>query len=157
VFETLVIAAALTARARTSVSMPAHHPAASRPRVQGYGQIFEGRWSGIDRPVIGAQTIGFNLNTMGASLIVTFTTTPPTAAAVDALERLLAWKLDFGHVDPLGTATLTSGGSGNRYPAGTKAAFDTISGHRDATATICPGAAAYALLPTIRAQVAAIS
>jgi len=126
--------------------------------VDRYGQIFEGRWGGTDRPVIGAQTIGFNINTMGASLIGTFPTTPPPAAAVSALERLLAWKLDLGHANPLGTATLTSGGgTGNRYPAGVKATFDTISGHRDATATICPGTAAYALLPTIRAQVAAIS
>lgn len=75
-----------------------------------------------------------------------------------ALERLLAWKLDLDHVNPLGSATLTSGGgTGNRYPAGIKATFDTISGHRDATVTVCPGDTAYALLPTIRAQVAAIS
>ena len=33
--------------------------------VDAYGRVFEGRAGGIDQPVIGAQTLGFNTGSVG--------------------------------------------------------------------------------------------
>jgi hypothetical protein len=125
--------------------------------VDRYGQVFEGRYGGITRPVLGAHASGFNTDTTGVALLGTFSTSRPTAAMLGALERLLAWKLDLTRVDPLGLTALTSaGGSTSRFPAGTRVVAHTILGHRGTSYTDCPGGAAYALLPSIRSAVSRI-
>ena len=116
--------------------------------VDKYGQVFEGRYGGVDKNVIGAHTEGFNVGTVGVSLIGQYDTTQITPAAAKALEQLIAWRLDLGHVDPLGTLTYTSNGN-PRFPAGTPVDLRVISGHRDAYFTDCPGNALYAQLPAI--------
>jgi hypothetical protein len=119
------------------------------------GTIYEGRAGGVDRPVIGAHTVGFNVGTAGIAAIGTFSdgATVPQPM-LDAITRLIAWKLGLGGVDPRGTTRLTSTDSEARYPKGTSAVFRTVSGHRDAYATFCPGEALYDLLPKIRADAA---
>ena len=77
--------------------------------VDRYGTIYEGRYGGVTRGVIGAQVLGFNTGSTGVSVMGTFTSATPPSAVVTALERLLAWKLDVHHVDPLGTGTLVCG------------------------------------------------
>ena len=125
--------------------------------VDRYGQVFEGRYGGITRPVLGAHAAGFNTDTTGVALLGTFTSSRPPAATFGALQRLLAWKLDLTHVDPLGRTILTSrGGSTSRYPAGARVWAHTILGHRGTSYTTCPGDPVYALLPSIRAAVARI-
>jgi putative cell wall-binding protein len=74
---------------------------------------------------------------------------------VDALERLLAWRLDLAHVDPAGRTTVTSKGS-NKYPEGAQVTLDDIIGHRDVGQTECPGDLTYAQLTAIRQAVAGI-
>jgi hypothetical protein len=123
--------------------------------VDKYGQVFEGRYGGIDRNVIGAHTEGFNTATVGVSLIGQYDTTPISPAAAKALEQLLAWRLDLAHVDPLGLLTYRSNGN-PRFPAGTPVDLRAISGHRDAYFTDCPGNALYAQLPAIAKAVAAL-
>jgi hypothetical protein len=123
--------------------------------VDKYGQVFEGRYGGVDRNVIGAQTEGFNTGTVGVALIGEYGTAKITNAAATALEQLLAWRLDLAHVDPLSTVTFTSGGN-PRYPAGTPVTLRAVSGHRDAYFTDCPGNALYAQLPSIAKAVAAL-
>ena len=121
--------------------------------VDKYGQVFEGRYGGVDKNVIGAHTEGFNTGTVGVSLIGQYDSTQITPAAAKALERLLAWRLDLVHVDPLGALTYRSGGN-PRFPAGTPVDLRVISGHRDAYFTDCPGNALYAQLPAIAKAVA---
>src|SRR3989440_134417 len=48
--------------------------------VDRYGQVFEGRAGGTDRPVVGAQVKGFNLVSTGVANIGTFVTTSQTRA-----------------------------------------------------------------------------
>ena len=123
--------------------------------VDKYGQVFEGRYGGVDRNVIGAHTLGFNDGTVGVALIGDYTSRTIPAAQATALEQLLAWRLDLAHVDPLSLVRFPSGGN-SRYPAGTPVLLRAISGHRDAYFTDCPGNAAYAQLPMIAKAVAAL-
>jgi hypothetical protein len=121
--------------------------------VDACGQIFEGRYGGIDRNVVGAHSGGFNSGTVGVSMIGTYEHVAPTKAQQDALVKLLAWRLDVGHVDPLSVVPFVSGGNG-KFPAGRTVNLRAISGHRDTYLTSCPGAVGYRLLPTIAARVA---
>jgi hypothetical protein len=122
--------------------------------VDRFGRIWEGRYGGIDKAVIGAHTGGFNTNSFGTSLIGTFSSTTPPAAMLTALERLYAWKLGMYFRDPTGRTTMVAGSfSGSRYAKGTTVTFNVISGHRDADTTTCPGSAAYAKLGAIRSGV----
>jgi hypothetical protein len=123
--------------------------------IDRYGTIYEGRYGGITQGVIGAQTLGFNTNSTGVALIGTYSSASPPSAAATSLKRLLAWKLDVHHVNPNSTATLTCRAS-EKYDEGQTVRFKTISGHRDANFTSCPGYPTYAKLPSIRSAVAAI-
>ena len=85
--------------------------------VDRFGQIFEGRYGGIDRNVVGAHAQGFNTGSTGIALIGNYQSGTPTAAQLASLEKLIAWRLDLAHVDPLSTLTFISGGN-PRFPAG---------------------------------------
>ncbi|MFB7031768.1 MULTISPECIES: N-acetylmuramoyl-L-alanine amidase [unclassified Streptomyces] len=117
------------------------------------GNIYEGRAGGVDKPVLGAHTLGFNTSTMGIAVLGTFSTSAPPAASVTAVARLTAWKLGLHGINPVGSVTLTSGG-GNLYAKGTKVKFHAIAGHRDGFATDCPGSLLYGKLGTARTSAA---
>ncbi len=125
--------------------------------VDRYGTIFEGRAGGIDQAVIGAQAQGYNTESTGVASLGTFNTEGQTPAGLDAIARLLAWKLGVHGVPPTGTVDIVSGGGPlNRYPAGHKVALQRISGHRDGDATSCPGNALYGQLPGLRLMAAGL-
>lgn len=125
--------------------------------IDKYGTIFEGRYGGIDRAVMGAHTGGFNAHSFAASLMGNYATAQPSSAMLTSLEKLFAWKLGRYYLDPLGTNTLVSAGGGtSRYAAGTSHTFSIISGHRDAGYTTCPGGYAYAKLGAVRSAVQAL-
>ncbi|HEV8653446.1 MAG TPA: N-acetylmuramoyl-L-alanine amidase [Actinomycetes bacterium] len=122
--------------------------------VDRFGQVFEGRYGGVDQPVVGACNAGFNTGTSCVAMLGTFTAARPPGPMVAAVTGLLAWKLDLTHVDPLSTTVLTSSGGGtSKYKKGTRVRLRTISGHRDTSYTSCPGDAAYGMLPGLRAAV----
>jgi hypothetical protein len=119
------------------------------------GTVFEGRYGGMTKPVIGAQTKGFNTDSAGIAVIGTYSSARPRPAAVAALERLIAWRLDIAHVDPASRVEMVSSGN-PRYRIGRHVVFNAVSGHRDGFPTSCPGSALYALLPRIRAAARSI-
>ncbi|HSB37806.1 MAG TPA: peptidoglycan recognition protein, partial [Gaiellaceae bacterium] len=121
--------------------------------VDKYGQVFEGRYGGMTRPVVGAHAMGFNTGSVGIALIGDYSSTAITPAARAALVSLIAWRLDLAHVDPLSKVVRVSAGN-PRYPAGRAVTLNAISGHRDVYPTSCPGGSLYAQLPSIRAAVA---
>jgi hypothetical protein len=123
--------------------------------VDKYGQVFEGRAGGVDRNVIGAQAEGFNTGSVGIAVIGNYTSAQITPATQTALAKLLAWRLDVAHVDPLGFVTWTSGGN-PKYSRGAPVLLRAISGHRDTGFTSCPGTRLYARLPDLAHQVASI-
>lgn len=107
--------------------------------VDRFGRIWEGRAGGVDRPVIGAHTLGYNDYSFAMSAIGNFETAQPGSAMLDAYGRLFAWKLSLHGID----AADTSQRVGSRT-------FKAINGHRDAGSTACPGRYLYAKIPTIR-------
>ena len=121
--------------------------------VDKYGQIFEGRYGGITRPVIGAHAQGFNSGSVGIAVIGDYGSTSISPAARAALVSLIAWRLDLAHVDPLSKVVRVSAGN-PRYAAGTAITLNAISAHRDVYPTSCPGASLYAQLPSLRTAVA---
>ncbi|MFF9650577.1 N-acetylmuramoyl-L-alanine amidase [Streptomyces sp. NPDC014622] len=123
------------------------------------GTVFEGRKGGVDRPVFGAHTYGFNRDTAGIAVIGTYTDAAAPTAATIAVARVAAWKLGQYKVDPAGTTTLTAGATGGnfagtRFTSGTAYTFNTVSGHRDGFNTQCPGTKLYGQLPAIRSLAA---
>jgi hypothetical protein len=87
-------------------------------------------------------------------VIGNYSSAPISTAAYAALVRLLAWRLDVAHVDPLSTLTWRSGGN-PKYPLGRPVRLRAISGHRDTGPTSCPGNALYSRLPDLARAVAA--
>jgi uncharacterized protein with LGFP repeats len=119
--------------------------------VDKYGQVFEGRAGGMDRPVEGSHTGGFNKDTWGVAMLGNFDLEPPTPILIRTVGRLLGWRLGLDHVDPRGTVVLTSaGGSFTHFPQGATPTLPTIFTHRDVGNTECPGNAAYAVMDQIR-------
>jgi N-acetylmuramoyl-L-alanine amidase len=113
--------------------------------VDRFGTIYEGRFGGIDRNVIGAHAQGFNTGSVGIALLGTFGSAGPSAAARDAIAGLIAWRLDVAHVDPTSFLTFISGGS-DRFRTGLPVLLGAVSGHRDTGFTECPGDLLYGRL-----------
>ena len=107
--------------------------------VDKFGRIWEGRAGGIDRPVVGAHTLGYNDDAFAMSAIGNFESVQPRTAMLEAYGSLMAWKLSLHGVDASSTRQMVAGDS-----------FPAINGHRDAGSTACPGRYLYARLSTIR-------
>ena len=120
--------------------------------IDRFGTIYEGRYGGMSKAVIGAQVLGFNSWSTGVSMIGTYSSVTPSAVALDSLERLLSWKLDLSHLDPLGTARIQCS-TPEIYRAGQWVTVPVIVGHRQVNYTECPGNALANLLPAIRTAV----
>ena len=116
--------------------------------VDRFGRVYEGRYGGMTRAVIGAHALGFNRGSVGIAVIGNFMTAKPTSASVQSLEKLIAWRLDLAHVDPVSSLTYVSGGS-ERIRKGVKVKLRAVSGHRDTGATSCPGTYLYSQLTQV--------
>jgi hypothetical protein len=115
------------------------------------GTVYEGRAGGIDRPVTGAHTQGFNHRTTGIAALGTFTEGVPVPEALtDAIAALAAWKLGPAGTDPRGKVRLVSSNGLSRYAAGATATLPAVAGHGEGYQTSCPGEALTARLPHIR-------
>jgi hypothetical protein len=121
--------------------------------VDKYGQVFEGRFGGMDRNVIGAHAQGFNTGSVGVAVLGNYNSAALTAAARSALVRLLAWRLDVAHVDPSALLSMPSGGN-PRFPTGIPVLLRPVSGHRDVGFTSCPGSIVYGQLNQLGRAVA---
>ena len=98
----------------------------------------------MDRPVVGAHTLGYNEYSFAMSAIGNFETTQPSDAVLRAYGAVFAWKLSLHGVSAASTSQRVG-----------RSAFQAINGHRDAGQTACPGKYLYAQLPLIRQYAAA--
>ena len=107
--------------------------------VDGYGNVYEGRFGGPN--VVGGHAMEYNTGSLGVALIGSYVGTAPSAAALDALVRLI--KVRAGHVDPTKATNWIDW-----------AGVPNICGHGDVMSTQCPGADLAAVLPTVRGRLA---
>ena len=122
--------------------------------VDRYGRLYEGRYGGITKPVIGAHAGGFNSESFGVSLMGSFDGARPPKAMRRALRHLLAWKFDYHHVNVLGSTDYTTPDGSSKFGAGQTVRLRRLSGHRNVSLTSCPGGQTYEMLPRLRKQVA---
>ena len=112
--------------------------------VDRFGRIWEGRAGGVDRPVVGAHTLGYNDYAFAMSAIGNYETARPSKALLQAYGSLFAWKLSLHGIDAASTKQVVGPDT-----------FQAINGHRDAGSTACPGRYLYAKIPQIRTLAAA--
>lgn len=123
------------------------------------GNIYEGRAHGDN--VVGGHVYGYNVGSMGVALVGCFqpndsacqqlnngNTQPPSGAMFNSLTDLLSWKMTTYSVDPQATHSFC------KYDGSACIGLYTISGHRDAYPTSCPGDLAYQELQSIRSATA---
>ncbi|MEU7630116.1 N-acetylmuramoyl-L-alanine amidase [Nocardia sp. NPDC049220] len=119
--------------------------------VDKYGQIFEGRFGGLDRPVQGAHAGGFNENTSGVALMGNYESEAPTNESLTAIGKFVGWRTKVAGLDPKGYTTMYSEGTSfTPYAKGEAVQLPIVFAHRDVGNTTCPGDAAYALMDRIR-------
>jgi hypothetical protein len=95
--------------------------------IDQYGNIYEGKLGGDEAK--GYHAGSANANSIGISVIGTYSYETPSYAAQDALKRLIAEKSAFYDFTP--------------------SWHSTVYGHRDFAATACPGNAFYSVLPDL--------
>lgn len=107
------------------------------------GWIFEGRAGGDD--VKGAHD-GKNCGSMGVSALGYFHSPhndAPTSPMLDAYAELFAWKAAQKNIDPFGVS----------FYAGLGSSESNVYGHRDVSATACPGDLLYVQIPGLRTSI----
>ncbi|MGJ3507152.1 FG-GAP-like repeat-containing protein [Enemella sp. A6] len=109
--------------------------------VDKYGRAWEGRYGGLTRAVQGAHAYGTNHITFGISLMGDYEKVQPPAVAMDTMARVSGWKMSLHKVNTYATLTTSRG---VKFPA--------ISGHRDSSATSCPGRYIYGKMGSFRTQ-----
>ena len=117
--------------------------------VDRFGRIWEGNGGGMDLPVVGGHSRGFNTGSVGVSVLGDFTAASPNQATVDAVGDVVGWKLTISGVDPRGRVGFTTYGN-ERFAPGTVVDLPRVVGHRDTGATSCPGIGLYARLGDVR-------
>jgi hypothetical protein len=123
--------------------------------VDKFGRLWEGRAGGVDKAVVGAHTEGMNTQSFAVSNLGDYSSVPASEEAMQAMTRLIRWKLPLHGQPTSGTVTVVSnGGGGSHYAAGEEATLERVSGHRDANSTACPGQVLYDQLPDLRNRVA---
>jgi len=124
------------------------------------GRIYEGRWAqdyaagqvhtgehnGAN--VHGGHAIYHNTDTIGIALMGNYDLIPPAAAMINSLVNLITWKCARWGIDPNARVLYHASN-------GPTENLQTICGHRDTSATACPGAYVENMLPAIRGQAAA--
>jgi hypothetical protein len=125
-----------------------------------FGRIWEAREGGIDQAVVGAQAGAYNKVSTGVAILGTFDAVLPSSPALDALQRLLAWKLSLHGVPTSGRVTVEVNPADAFYTPfkpGAHVSLPRVAGHRDGDSTGCPGDALYGRLPAVRSRVQALA
>ena len=122
--------------------------------VDRFGTVYEGRYGGIERNVVGAHAEGFNTGSVGVAVLGEYSSLAVTAKA-RARSRRCCVAARRRARRPATTQSFISGGNA-RFGAGLPVFLRTVSGHRDTGFTDCPGSALYGLLNSIGGEVARI-
>lgn len=116
--------------------------------VDRFGGVWEGRAGGLTKQIHAAHAGNANGNTYGVTVMGSFMSEAPVAAAQTSVAKALAWKLSLHGINSVG-GNITVLHQDGKYRS-----VPLISGHRDVGWTDCPGDAFYARIPAIRTEVA---
>lgn len=111
-----------------------------------HGHIFQAREDDDDTTDVQGAHDGFNKGSTGISAFGYFhppVDHQPTEAQLSAIVRLAAWIASRRGIDPLGRSLYAAYGS----------PVDNVYGHRDVSATACPGDNLYARMEVLRSAV----
>ena len=108
--------------------------------IDRFGRIWEGRYGGIDRAVVGAHTLGYNDDSFAASAIGNYEIDQAEPAMLQAYAALFAWKLSLHGVDASLHPAVRHHAAGSRRSTATATP----------AATACPGQYLYDKIPAIR-------
>lgn len=106
--------------------------------VDRFGGIWEGRAGGTGNAVIGAHAAGFNTGSVGVAVLGNYVSTTSSAAAREAVSRVIGYRLQRYGIHPQSRRNITSLGS-NTIPAGRVVNLPAVVGHQNVGATACPG------------------
>jgi hypothetical protein len=126
--------------------------------VDRFGRIWQGRSGAANAPVLGGHARGFNTGSVGIALLgqhqpgIDPAATAPTAAQLDAVAEIVAWKFTLHGLDPTSSTTYEVRTTGDRFTEGEEVPMPRIVGHRNVGSTSCPGELAYPQLGVIRAR-----
>lgn len=123
--------------------------------IDRFGRVWEGRYGGITRAVVGAHAGGFNTGTAGIAMIGDQTKLAVTDAQKEAVARYAAFKLGLARTDPTGTVSLT-GGPSTKYKTKVALKLPAIYPHQNTSLTACPGSYGLAILPWVRTRAKAL-
>jgi len=118
------------------------------------GTIYQGRYNPwlSTTDVRGAHAGRANSRSIGIALLGQFEpgASPqvgnPAALALDALVKMISWRFGQRGIDPLGRAVVSVNPDGSRV-------LPRIFGHRDVSATACPGENLFTQLPDVRSSI----
>jgi hypothetical protein len=115
--------------------------------VDRFGTVYEGRFGGVDRGVVGAHASGFNTGSIGVASMGDHDTVDISDAAFGSIAQVVAWKYQLHGIDPGTTRTVTANGR----------TLATTTAHRDVGSTACPGRLFYAKMGTLRTRIQTLS
>ncbi len=110
--------------------------------IDQHGNIYEGRYGGNN--VVAGHAYHYNYGTCGISILGNYTSASSSAASIDSLVNLAAFKCSENFLDPLGSNNYQRSDGPIHY------GLPNIIGHRDVGATACPGGILYSRLGEIR-------
>ena len=115
--------------------------------IDRFGQVWEGRQGSINSAVMADATGGSQGFAQLVCLLGNFDTSEPTSKMMESCAATLAWLATKNKIviDQTKLLSFTSRGS-NKWKAGATVKARPISGHRDMSATVCPGKFVYPLL-----------
>lgn len=115
--------------------------------IDRFGGVWEGRAGSLNGPILADATGGNQGFAQLVCLLGNFETDRPPAPMMESCAAVLGWLADrYGiPLDQSRTVQFRSRGS-NRWPNGSLVKARPISGHRDMSATLCPGKFVYPML-----------
>ncbi|KUL37598.1 N-acetylmuramoyl-L-alanine amidase [Actinoplanes awajinensis] len=116
------------------------------------GTLFEGRRGGVETPVVGAHTVGFNTGYAAVAVLGDYRSAPSNDAIETTIAQLAAARLGKYGYNPTSSVTVVAGVTNGKWKQGDKVTVPRLAGHSDMDATLCPGANLYTRLPAIRAK-----
>lgn len=120
--------------------------------VDRFGRLWEGRYGGLARPVVGAHASGFNRVASGVAILGDFSRSSVPTAAVEAVGRYAGWKLSLAPtaLSPWSSVKVESGGGSSRFRAGTAVTLPRVFPHRQTSDTTSPGDRGMSALGAVR-------